>query len=297
MEVNKTSTFTTMSSSSSHNKQPSFPCRVFLKGYPGGRLSSEATAVQQVMTARGVPCHIYTTEDFLTLTTGGERGLTKYDLVVGDFTWTRHALSVLGITMPSNIDYPKCLEYLLYRRVWKSTLSEVQCQLLIQQSTGDAGETEGTGIFIKPYEDCKAFSGLVANAGWMEYLLHQFSETMPVYCSELIKMVAEYRVYVLHGKILGVCHYQGPKPEEDSNAVLDSHTVRQAVDTLFADPVEGKDLSGCAMDFAVMRLSDGRYVTGLVEVNEGFSIGIYEGISFESYTEMLIGRWQKLMGL
>ncbi len=155
---------------------------------------------------------MYTTDDFLTLNTGTEtgQGLTRYDLVVGDFSWVRHALSILGIPMPTNIDYPKCLEDLLYRRVWKSTLSEVQCQLLIQQS-GETGETDSGGIFIKPVDDCKAFSGLVANLGWMEYLLDQFPESMSVYCSELIKMVSEYRVYVLNGKILGICHYQGPK--------------------------------------------------------------------------------------
>lgn len=72
---------------------------------------------------------------------------------------------------------------------------------------------------------------------------------------------------------------------------------------------------GCAIDFAVLRCflclfffslllltfyqrrkKNGEVLTSLVEVNDGFSIGAYEGISSKDYTELLIARWKKLMG-
>jgi hypothetical protein len=197
--------------------------------------------------------------------------------------WIRHALSVLGVSMPSNIDYPQSLQHLLYRRVWQSTLGEVHSQLLQNPE----------GVFIKPVEDCKAFSGLIASLDWMDYLLDQFPRSFPVYCSELVSMLAEYRVYVLNGRVLGICQYQG-----SADIQIDVQTVEQAVKTLF-ESEEGKSISGCAMDFAVMKVkeSDGseRLVTGLVEVNEGFAIGIYEGVAAKDYTDMLIERWYHLV--
>jgi hypothetical protein len=58
------------------------------------------------------------------------------------------------------------------------------------------------------------------------------------------------------------------------------------------ESAEGKDLAGCALDFAVMRRNDSEtLLTGLVELNDGFSIGAYDGVSEKDYTEMLIARW------
>jgi len=33
----------------------------------------------------------------------------------------------------------------------------------------------------------------------------------PIFCSEIVEFVSEYRVYVAYGEIKGVCHYQGDK--------------------------------------------------------------------------------------
>ena len=65
--------------------------------------------------------------------------------------------------MPIPPDYPDCLQYLLYRKIWKSTLGEVETHL----------KTQPTKVFIKPLNDTKAFSGLVATSddAWISYLL------------------------------------------------------------------------------------------------------------------------------
>jgi len=44
------------------------------------------------------------------------------------------------------------------------------------------------------------------------------------------------------------------------------------------------------MDFGI--LEDGR--TCLVEVNDGYSLGRYDGINGSDYTDLLIARWNQL---
>ena len=109
-----------------------------------------------------------------------------------------------------------------------------------------------------------------------------------MYCSELVPIVAEYRVYCVNGEIRGICHYKGPK-----DAALDEMVVRDAAYTLFHSD-EGKNLCGCSLDFAVV-MKDGREETALIEVNDGYSLGWYEGVSGKAYTELLAARWQRLM--
>ena len=44
------------------------------------------------------------------------------------------------------------------------------------------------------------------------------------------------------------------------------------------------------MDFAVMKQPDGALRTCLLEVNDGYSLGVYPGISGKDYTDLLISR-------
>ena len=182
--------------------------------------------------------------------------------------------------MPEASDYPKCLEYLLYRKTWISTLGQLQVSLYSE---------DAEPVFFKPASDIKAFSGEKASpgeTGMLEFFLDEFSESFPIICSTAIEMISEYRVYVVNGVVRSVCHYKGPK-----DVLLDLDVVQKAVKTL-TESDEGKDLVGCALDFALMRNKDSdTLLTGLVEVNDGFSIGAYDGISEKDYTEVLIARW------
>jgi hypothetical protein len=243
--------------------------RAFVQAFANGKLSPESTLVAGELARRGVTVVKKTTEETLQ----HPLPLTRDDLVVGDFDWTRSALSQLGIAMPQPPDYPACLAQLLHRRVWQSTLGEVE----------EGGET----VFIKPAVDTKAFSGLVASPDWLAYLLDQFPRSLAVQCSELVEMAAEWRVYCVDGAVRASCRYKGDLP-------LDDAVVRHAVATLFASE-EGRQLAGCAIDFAVIRKPDGTLVTGLVEVNDGYSLGAYEGLSAADYTDMLIARWAQLV--
>lgn len=114
--------------------------------------------------------------------------------------------------------------------------------------------------------------------------------SMPVHCSEVVEMISEYRVYVINGSIRSVCQYKGPEE------MLDRSVLEEAV-RVFSESKEA--VSGCALDFAVMKKldapEDAKPVTGLIEVNDGYSLGWYEGLSGKDYTDLLIARWAELL--
>ena len=107
-------------------------------------------------------------------------------------------------------------------------------------------------------------------------------------------MLSEFRVYVVNGEIRNICHYLGTKPGQPGYIELDTDIVKEAV-KIFCESDEGKHIAGFGMDFAVINKSNGVFATSLVEVNEGFSLGRYEGLSGKDYTDLLIARWGSLM--
>jgi hypothetical protein len=50
------------------------------------------------------------------------------------------------------------------------------------------------------------------------------------------------------------------------------------------------------MDFAVLKQPDGQILTCLVEVNDGYSLGLYPGLSGKDYTDLLISRLGRAAG-
>lgn len=241
----------------------------------------ESALVKAEMEKRGVEVVLRSSEEMQGLWGAVKRS----ELVVGDFDWTRQALGKLGVPMPTPPDYPDCLQHLLHRRVWRATLGEVAAQLL------GGGEGAPKRLFVKPAEDTKAFSGLVASADeWIQYLLEQFPPSFPLMCSELVEIAAEYRVYCVNGAVRQVCQYVGPK-----ELALDMAVVGEAVRLLFSSDSDHQ-LAGCGIDFALIHpAGSDQLVTALVEVNDGYSLGAYDGLSQKDYTDMLAARWQQLV--
>ncbi len=96
-------------------------------------------------------------------------------------------------------------------------------------------------------------------------------------------MVAEYRAYVVNGTVRFISQYIGSK---DVN--IDLNVVNDAVSTLVATE-EGK-MAGFGIDFGLIETTDGLQ-TCLIEVNEGFSVGVYDGVTDKDYTDMIVARW------
>jgi hypothetical protein len=265
-----------------------FPARAYIQEFDTGHLPPDYALVAEELKNRGIHVIVKSTEQILRQ----PLPLTRNDLVVGNFDWTKIALQQLRIEMPRPPDYPHCLRHLLKRHVWRSTLGEVQLYLR---------ENASAKVFIKPAENVKAFAAIVEPKDQMldtllegiPDVLHSLPATFPVYCSDVVDMISEYRAYVVAGTIRSICQYRGPKVDSTSPCNLNREVVQDAVRALFASE-EGKELTGCALDFAVLRQGE-EFTTCLVEVNDGYSLGRYEGISGVDYTDLLIARWRRLM--
>lgn len=264
-----------------------------------GKVQPDYVGVADELTHRGFTVVKMSDEEFL----AGHFSLTRNDIVVGDFLWTRAALARLGVAMPAPPDYPESLAYLLGRRVWTSTLAEVREKLAAMKNGPAQDRIE---IFIKPAEDTKAFAGIIEPRDQMldalldgiPGVLAALPPSFRVHCSEVVEMLSEYRVYVVRGDIRGTCHYKGP--EDPARYALDGGVVRAAVARLYAPHADGTTfLAGCALDFCVVRYVDAAgaetFRTSLVEVNDGVSLGLYAGLSAADYTDLLQARWAELM--
>ena len=191
-----------------------------------------------------------------------------------------------------------------------------------------ATDTKAFSAIIEPKDQM-----LDALLTGIEGILKPLPRETPVHCAEIVDMILEYRVYVVSGDIRAVCQYKGPPtpPVEGSEsfsansvgcnvndvvasnddgapssakttgdgrggvATLDMRVVREAVQ-LLSDSPEGRMLTGYGMDFAVIASKNpNRFDTCLVEVNDGYSLGAYPGLSGRDYTDLLCSRWHALV--
>jgi hypothetical protein len=70
-----------------------------------GKYPPESAVCVREFEKRGITYLAYATEDLIMQ----PFQLTKQELVVGDFDWTRRAMRALKRKMPAAPDYPKCL--------------------------------------------------------------------------------------------------------------------------------------------------------------------------------------------
>jgi hypothetical protein len=206
----------------------------------------------------------------------GKVELAKDVVVVGGIGCVRTALAQLGAPEPENIDYPDELLPFLRRRVRRSTIREAH-RLIVDDRFDPP-------VFIKPVTGHKEFTGhvlavyrdMIRTAGWS----HEEPDT-PVWLSDVVEFVAEWRYFVLRGEIVGVGHYHG-----DPLRAPDPAVVRAAVERYDDCP------AAYVIDFGVLR--DGR--TALIEVNDGFSFGCY-GLNPYDHARMIEARWREMVGL
>ncbi len=81
-------------------------------------------------------------------------------------------------------------------------------------------------------------------------------------------------------------------PTRAARRPLDEAVARGAVATLQAS---GEALAGYGIDFCVIKRGGG-FLTALMEVNDGSTTGVYDGVSAADYTAMVEARWQQLLG-
>ncbi len=184
-------------------------------------------------------------------------------IFVGGVGNIRNRLSALGVPYTGELEYPAELQPFLKRRVWRSTLKEV-----IRQ--------EQYGIFIKP-ERTKLFTGKVIKR-FGDFIGLKYDEDVPIWCSEVVELVTEWRCFVRYGELLDARRYHG---RLDSR--LDTVTVEDAIAAYTTQP------AAYSLDFGV----DAQGAQYLIEVNDGHSLGSY-GMLPVPYAKFLSARWAEM---
>ena len=234
-----------------------------------GRMESEMQDVYDELLHRDIPVELFIGKRLV------RRKLTlaKDTLVVGYVETILAALQQLGVSSPPTNDYPSSLQPYFHRRIWKNTLQGLYNWLL-----------EGNPpVFAKPDGRKKRFTGHVfQHMDDLQYT-EGASKITPIWCSEVVDWLSEYRVFVINGEMVGIQHYAG-KPEISINEqiVIDALSLFEKSDEVTA---------AYALDFGV--LVDGN--TALVEWNDGFSLGSYR-FDKKLYTDLLIARWVEIVG-
>ena len=191
------------------------------------------------------------------------------EVVVGHIAAVRSSLRALGLSVPSELGYAEALRPFLGRRLWQSTINTI------------AADPSQWPVFVKPVHDTKKFTGVLVRS--LRDLLgcgDQHEDT-PVWCSEPVQFVAEWRCFVRYGQVLDARPYKG-----DWRACFDPAVVEQALAAYLPE-------APAAFSLDVGRTAGGKNL--VVEVNDGHSLGAY-GLMPLAYAKFLSARWAQMTG-
>lgn len=196
--------------------------------------------------------------------------LREASLVVGSVESYTQALSMLGVDAGRPNYYPAELAIYLGRDVKLELMAQLRQDVI------------NAPVFAKPAMKYKLFNGDVfttRNIGELD----RFHEDTPVWISEVVDFRSEFRVYVLEGEILACCQYMG-----EFDDTPDMTMVIKAMSLMSEN--------GGQTAFALDVGNDVNSRTWLVEFTDGFSLGIYKGLSNSDYYLLLKARWDEFLG-
>jgi len=243
--------------------------KAFIQEQGNGRLREEEQRVVEELNRRKISVTFYTEKRIRRR----QLSLDNESLVVGDMPCISGALKQLSIPEPEPNDYPASLSEFLHRRIWHSTLGELELKLR---------DGNYPAIFAKPAKRRKRFTGCVFESDYDLSQVYGVSRQEKLLCSEVVTWLSEYRVYVVDSEIRSVDYYAG-----NMEVPVDIEEIRRAIQAL---DKAGESYAGYAIDFGV--LASGQ--TALVEMNDGFAIGAYS-IDNKNYTDMIWARWEELL--
>lgn len=189
------------------------------------------------------------------------------DICIGSVEATVKFFELCGISVPKYLGYPDSLKEFLGRDIIKTTFKD----------TGD-----DYPYFLKPADDVKLFTGDIARNENNKLMFIEWglcNVDTPVYKSELVDFVSEYRVFVSLGEIRGIKHYRG-----NFKKFIDIPTVEKMVTTYKDCP------SAFTLDVGLT--SDNR--TLLIEVNDMWAIGSY-GLDGKTYAVLCERRMKEIL--
>lgn len=194
--------------------------------------------------------------------------IDEQNIFVGNIDFIKAGLSRLNVNLPEPLDYPVSLKPFLGREVWEARIDDI------------ANNPDKWNVFVKPRGVFKKFTGRVIKSTADLTGCGDLAENAPVWVSEVRDFVAEWRVFIRYGKVLGVRMYTG-----NWRAQYDYKIIEQAISAYTDAP------AGYALDFGLTR--DGKML--LVEASDGFALGSY-GLLYINYAKLLSARWAQLTG-
>ncbi len=199
-------------------------------------------------------------------------------LPIGSVEFVRGAMRLANIDESDNLSYPESLRPYLYREIQRR----------------EAGSLTGRW-FVKPVST-KLFTGFLLDALGRPDRLSDHDRAQhdvfiglppdtPVWVSEPVSWVSEWRYYVGHGRILGAGRYDdGP----DEAPIPDAGQVEQMIAAM---DYGGNGPSSYALDVGVLDSGE----TALVECNDAWALGYYKGTLLAGdYIQMLWWRWTQM---
>lgn len=189
-------------------------------------------------------------------------------IFLGSIHFIHQALQQLRIGIPPPLDYPVSLQAFYGRKIYASTISQI------------SNNPESWNVFIKPKGHLKKFTGRLVKSTADLIGTSDYELDTPIWVSEPVNFIAEWRAFVRYGEVIGVRQYRG-----DWRCSYDYKVIEKAVSAFTDSP------KAYALDFGLT--TDGRIL--VVEANEGYSIGSY-GLFYVDYAKLIATRWCELTG-
>lgn len=188
------------------------------------------------------------------------------NIFFGSISFVQKALLQLGFKVPEHNDYPDSLSAFYGRKIYTATIDEI------------ANDPASWNVFVKPKGNLKKFTGRYVKSTYDLIGCGDRESNVPVWVSEPVNFMSEWRVFVRYNEILGVRPYKG-----DWRFQYDYRIIEAAVKAYEDAP------AGYAIDFG---LTDKGELL-VVEVNEGYAIGNY-GLFYTDYAKLIAARWAEM---
>lgn len=184
------------------------------------------------------------------------------DFIIASVEATGFFFKAINIEIPKYIGFPESIHKYLGRNITNTTLKDNSLDY---------------PFFIKPSVNVKQFTGALVESDSSLDILRNFdnlTDDTPVYISEPIDIVSEYRCFINNKEVKGIQFYQG-----DFNHYIDSSILPNIINDYTDAPI--------AYTIDLGLLSNGETV--IIEINDMWAIGSY-GLDPKSYVDGCIKR-------
>ena len=194
---------------------------------------------------------------------------------VGSVEFCRAAMIHQGIPVPEPLDYPTCLQAFMPEKptlcTWAEAKSIMMDVMMKKKVKAQRNKTVANIWHVKP---------------WQTKLDRElWTPETRVWVMPDHAFAAEHRVYVCQGEVLGWGRYDDGK----GDPAWSLKTIKQMVQ-IYQD--SGTAPAGYGLDVGVSAV-DGK--TYLVEVNDGWALGLYKGTCHgRDYLKLLQARWAEI---